>query len=82
MNDDDPIRRRAAMIDRERLKRGPSAGRKLQKTACAITRLVPATFLSVQPCLARWNGAKSAFSSWHPRSPGSNLAPAANEAPA
>ena len=55
------------MIDRELLKRDPNAGRKPEK---AVLRNHEARSGPLQPCLARWNGARSAFGSRHLGNPG------------
>jgi hypothetical protein len=59
------------MIDRELLKRAPSPGRSLEKPALSNHAAGSShTLRPLQPCLARWNGAKSTLSSRHPGNPG------------
>ena len=55
------------MLDRELLKRDPSAGHKTR--SCATTRLIPVHVPTPLPCLARSKGAKSPVGSWYPGNP-------------
>jgi hypothetical protein len=60
------------MLDRELLKRDPSAGRKLENTVLRNHETCPLepTFRPLQPCLARSKGAKSAPRKLVPGYPG------------